>query len=239
MPQGRSKLRSSVSLPRKSTVPWQRYAEEAAAAQGELYAIRPLEKVTLGGAAPGPAPTGLPPDACPRVVPPQKKIKQHGRLIEALGKEVAESREKLRRAEARAGELEAQQRGLRQEQGQHRQQLERLRQQLEEANARVANLGARWVAPKPGGPQRMEDPKGWGAPKPGGTRSLGDPKALENPKPWRTQSLGGPEAWVAPNPGQPQSLGDPKAVPSAQLGTPQTASSSCSVRAHPRPEILG
>ncbi|XP_032060906.1 RAS protein activator like-3 [Aythya fuligula] len=111
---GRSKLRSSVSLPRKSTVPWQRYAEEAAAAQGELYAIRPLEK--------------------------------HGRLIEALGKEVAENREKLRRAEARAGELEAQHRGLRQEQGQHRQQLERLRQQLDEANARVANLGARLTA---------------------------------------------------------------------------------------------
>uniref|UniRef100_A0A8B9E3X4 RAS protein activator like 3 n=1 Tax=Anser cygnoides TaxID=8845 RepID=A0A8B9E3X4_ANSCY len=111
---GRSKLRSSVSLPRKSTVPWQRYAEEAAAAQGELYAIRPLEK--------------------------------HGRLIEALGKEVAESREKLRLAEVRAGELEAQHRGLRQEQGQHREQLERLHQQLEEANARLANLGARLTA---------------------------------------------------------------------------------------------
>ncbi|XP_055555935.1 RAS protein activator like-3 isoform X1 [Falco cherrug] len=42
---GHGKLRSSVSLPRKSTVPWQRYAEEAAAAaQGELYAVRPLEK---------------------------------------------------------------------------------------------------------------------------------------------------------------------------------------------------
>ncbi|XP_074021233.1 RAS protein activator like-3 [Numenius arquata] len=41
---GRGKMRSSASLPRKSTVPWQRYAEEAAAAQGELYAIRPLEK---------------------------------------------------------------------------------------------------------------------------------------------------------------------------------------------------
>ncbi|XP_031464756.1 RAS protein activator like-3 isoform X2 [Phasianus colchicus] len=41
---GRSKLRPSVSLPRKSTVPWQRYAEEVSVAQGELYAIRPLEK---------------------------------------------------------------------------------------------------------------------------------------------------------------------------------------------------
>ncbi|XP_019467397.1 RAS protein activator like-3 isoform X3 [Meleagris gallopavo] len=41
---GRSKLRPSVSLPRKPTVPWQRYAEEVSVAQGELYAIRPLEK---------------------------------------------------------------------------------------------------------------------------------------------------------------------------------------------------
>ncbi|XP_035427780.1 RAS protein activator like-3 isoform X13 [Cygnus atratus] len=70
----------------------------------------------------------------------------HGRLIEALGKEVAESREKLRLAEVRAGELEAQHRGLRHEQGQHREQLERLHQQLEEANARLANLGARLTA---------------------------------------------------------------------------------------------
>ncbi|XP_069653666.1 RAS protein activator like-3 [Haliaeetus albicilla] len=110
---GHGKLRSSASLPRKSTVPWQRYAEEAAAAaaQGELYAIRPLEK--------------------------------HGRLIEALRKEVAENREKLRLVETRAGEMEVQHCGLRQEQGQHREQLERLRQQLEEANARAANLGAR------------------------------------------------------------------------------------------------
>ncbi|XP_074423332.1 RAS protein activator like-3 isoform X2 [Larus michahellis] len=112
---GRGKMRSSALLPRKSTVPWQRYAEEAAAAaQGELYAIRPLEK--------------------------------YGRLIEAVRKEVAENREKLRLAEARAGEMEVQQRGLRQEQGQHREQLERLRQQLEEANARAANLGARLTA---------------------------------------------------------------------------------------------
>ncbi|XP_068277861.1 RAS protein activator like-3 [Nyctibius grandis] len=108
---GRGKLRLSASLPRKSTVPWQRYAEEAAAAQGDLYAIRPLEK--------------------------------HGRLIEALRKEVAENREKLRLAETRVGDVEVQQRGLRQEQEQHREQLEQLRQQLEEANARAVNLGAR------------------------------------------------------------------------------------------------
>ncbi|XP_064355399.1 RAS protein activator like-3 [Dromaius novaehollandiae] len=108
---GRSKLRLSASLPRKSTVPWQRYAEEAAAGPSELYAMRPLEK--------------------------------HGRLIEALRKEVAESRERQRAAEARVEAAEAQHRGLRQEQAQHREQLEHLRQQLEEANARLANLGAR------------------------------------------------------------------------------------------------
>lgn len=56
---------------------------------------------------------------------------------------MAENREKLRLAEARVGEMEAQHRGWRQEQGQHREQLERLRQQVEEANARAANLGAR------------------------------------------------------------------------------------------------
>ncbi|KAM9264028.1 RAS protein activator like-3 [Morus bassanus] len=113
---GHGKLRSSASLPRKSTVPWQRYAEEAAAAaaQGELYAIRPLEK--------------------------------HGRLIEALRKEVAENREKLRLVEMLAGEMEVRHCGLQKEQGQHREQVERLRQQLEEANARAANLGARLTA---------------------------------------------------------------------------------------------
>ncbi|KYO48372.1 RAS protein activator like-3 [Alligator mississippiensis] len=41
---GRSKLRQSASLPRKSTVPWQRYSGEAAKAQTELYTMRPLEK---------------------------------------------------------------------------------------------------------------------------------------------------------------------------------------------------
>ncbi|CAM5116817.1 unnamed protein product [Natator depressus] len=41
---GRSNLRQSASLPRKSTVPWQRHAEEAGKAQTELYAMRPLEK---------------------------------------------------------------------------------------------------------------------------------------------------------------------------------------------------
>ncbi|XP_056365934.1 RAS protein activator like-3 [Oenanthe melanoleuca] len=39
----RGKLRSSASLPRKSTVPWQRLAEDSVA-PGELYALRPLEK---------------------------------------------------------------------------------------------------------------------------------------------------------------------------------------------------
>ncbi|OXB53132.1 hypothetical protein ASZ78_002834, partial [Callipepla squamata] len=41
---GRSKLRPSVSLQRKSTVPWQRYADDVSVAQSELYTIRPLEK---------------------------------------------------------------------------------------------------------------------------------------------------------------------------------------------------
>ncbi|XP_065511032.1 RAS protein activator like-3 isoform X2 [Caloenas nicobarica] len=41
---GRGKLRSSASLPRKSTVPWQRYAEDVAVGPGELFGIRPLEK---------------------------------------------------------------------------------------------------------------------------------------------------------------------------------------------------
>ncbi|XP_052526706.1 RAS protein activator like-3 isoform X1 [Tympanuchus pallidicinctus] len=112
---GRSKLRPSVSLPRKPTVPWQRYAEEVSVAQGELYAIRPLEK-------------------------------QHGRQIEALRKEVAESQERLRVMEEKVRELEGEKCGLQQEQGQHRELLERLRLQLEESNARTANLGARLTA---------------------------------------------------------------------------------------------
>ncbi|XP_069737660.1 RAS protein activator like-3 [Phaenicophaeus curvirostris] len=112
--QGRGKLRVSASLPRKSTVPWQRYVEQAVAAQGELYAFRPLEK--------------------------------HGRLLEAVRKEVAENREKLRLVETRTSEVETQQRGLQHEQDQQRQHLERLQQLLDEANARAANLGARLTA---------------------------------------------------------------------------------------------
>ncbi|XP_027564595.1 RAS protein activator like-3-like, partial [Neopelma chrysocephalum] len=100
---GNTPLRSSASLPRKSTVPWQRLAEDTEA-RGELYALRPLEK--------------------------------HGRLLEALRDEVSELRERLERAEARAGRAEEQ----------HRERLERLRQQLEEGNARAANLGARLTA---------------------------------------------------------------------------------------------
>nr|XP_006112848.1 RAS protein activator like-3 [Pelodiscus sinensis] len=41
---GRYNLRQSASLPRKSTVPWQRHAEEGAKVHTELYAMRPLEK---------------------------------------------------------------------------------------------------------------------------------------------------------------------------------------------------
>ena len=124
-------------------MPWQRYAEKAAAAaaQGELYAIRPLEKVTVGWVTA--KPTGVSTDNPHTHTHPVLVPLQHGRLIEALRKEVAENREKLRLVETRAGEMEVQHCGLRQEQGQHREQLERLRQQLEEANARAANLGAR------------------------------------------------------------------------------------------------
>uniref|UniRef100_K7F874 RAS protein activator like 3 n=1 Tax=Pelodiscus sinensis TaxID=13735 RepID=K7F874_PELSI len=42
--EGRYNLRQSASLPRKSTVPWQRHAEEGAKVHTELYAMRPLEK---------------------------------------------------------------------------------------------------------------------------------------------------------------------------------------------------
>lgn len=105
---------------------------------------------------------------------------------------MAESREKLRRAEARAGELEAQLRGLRQEQGQHRQQLQGLRQQLDEANARMANLGARWVAPRLGGP------KDWGGPKTGRPQRLGDPKACVTPKRCPAPSSAPPKPLPAP-----------------------------------------
>lgn len=94
---------------------------------------------------------------------------------------MAESREKLRLAEVRAGELEAQHRGLRQEQGQHREQLERLHQQLEEANARLANLGARWVSPKPGWPQSLGVLKAWVAPKWSPAPGSPDPKPLSAP----------------------------------------------------------
>ncbi|XP_032939651.1 RAS protein activator like-3 isoform X2 [Catharus ustulatus] len=99
----RGKLRSSASLPRKSSVPWQRLAEDATA-PGELYGLRPLEK--------------------------------HGRLLEALREELAELRERLERAEARAARAEEQQ----------RERLERLRGQLDEGNARAANLAARLTA---------------------------------------------------------------------------------------------
>ncbi|XP_074386406.1 RAS protein activator like-3 [Zonotrichia albicollis] len=99
----RGKLRSSASLPRKPSVPWQRLAEDAAA-PGELYGLRPLEK--------------------------------HGRLLEALRAELAELRQRLERAEARAARTEER----------HRERLERLRGQLDEGNARAANLAARLTA---------------------------------------------------------------------------------------------
>lgn len=72
--QGRSKLRQSASLPRKSTVPWQRYSGEAAKAQTELYTMRPLEKVTgLSAKDPFPLPAGAPGPPCclPFFSPPE------------------------------------------------------------------------------------------------------------------------------------------------------------------------
>ncbi|XP_036255935.1 RAS protein activator like-3 [Molothrus ater] len=109
----RGKLRSSASLPRKPSVPWQRLAEDAAA-PGELYGLRPLEK--------------------------------HGRLLEALREELAELRERLERAEARAARAEQQ----------HRERLERLRGQLDEGNARAANLAARLTAAEGGRRKDLE-----------------------------------------------------------------------------------
>ncbi|KAM4880196.1 RAS protein activator like-3 [Sylvia borin] len=98
-PRGRP-LRPSVSLPRKSAVPWQRLAEDSGT-PGDLYGLQPLQK--------------------------------HGRLLEALRDEVAELRERLERAEARAARAEEQ----------HREHLERIRGHLDEGNARSANLAAR------------------------------------------------------------------------------------------------
>lgn len=135
---------------------WEDALVDVAAAQidGAVAALRggggggtggPLRHPPAGEGNPGSGRQPNPP-GCRAERPPSHPVLvplQHGRLIEALRKEVAENREKLRLAEARAGETEVQQRGLRQEQGQYREQLERLRQQLEEANARAANLGAR------------------------------------------------------------------------------------------------
>ncbi|XP_068853936.1 RAS protein activator like-3 isoform X2 [Aphelocoma coerulescens] len=65
-----------------------------------------------------------------------RPLEKHGRLLEALREELAEHRERLERAEARAARAEEQ----------HRELLERLRAQLDESNARAANLAARLTA---------------------------------------------------------------------------------------------
>ncbi|KAH1176522.1 RAS protein activator like-3 isoform X1 [Mauremys mutica] len=111
---GRSNLRQSASLPRKSTVPWQRHAEEAAKAQTELYAMRPLEK--------------------------------HGKQIEELRKELAESREKQRLFESQLEMLVTQNQTLLEEQAKSQGQEERLRRQLEQLETHLANLSTRVAA---------------------------------------------------------------------------------------------
>ncbi|XP_030331178.1 RAS protein activator like-3 isoform X1 [Strigops habroptila] len=101
---------------RKSTVPWQRYVEEVAAV---------VAQGELYGIHP---------------------LEEHGRVLEALRKEVEEKQEKTQLLELRVAEVEAQHQGMEQEQEQHREQLQRLQNQLEEANARAASLGARLTA---------------------------------------------------------------------------------------------
>nr|XP_032631434.1 RAS protein activator like-3-like [Chelonoidis abingdonii] len=112
--QGRSNLRQSASLPRKSTVPWQRHAEEAAKAQTELYAMRPLEK--------------------------------HGKQIEELRKELAESGEKQRLFESQLEMLVTQNQTLLEEQAKSQGQEERLWRQLEKLETHLANLSTRVAA---------------------------------------------------------------------------------------------
>ncbi|KAM9514198.1 RAS protein activator like-3 [Guaruba guarouba] len=101
---------------RKSTVPWQRYVEEVAAV---------VAQGELYGIHP---------------------LEEHGRVLEALRKEVEEKQEQARALELRVAEVEVQLQGMEREREQHREQLQRLRNQLEEANARAATLGARLTA---------------------------------------------------------------------------------------------
>ncbi|XP_067400691.1 RAS protein activator like-3 isoform X2 [Emydura macquarii macquarii] len=115
---GRSNLRQSASLPRKSTVPWQRHAEEAAKVQTELYAMRPLEK--------------------------------HGKQIEELRKELAQTKEKQRLFESQLDMLVTQNQALLEEQAKHQGQEERLRRQLEELETHLANVSTRVTAAEGG-----------------------------------------------------------------------------------------
>ncbi|XP_074836176.1 RAS protein activator like-3 [Carettochelys insculpta] len=121
---GRPNLRQSASLPRKSTVPWQRYAEEAAKVQTELYAMRPLEK--------------------------------HGKQIEELRKELAETKEKQRFFESQLEVLLPQNQALLEEQAKSQGQEERLQRKLEELEAHLANLSTR-VAVVEGGRRKDQE----------------------------------------------------------------------------------
>lgn len=119
--------------------------------------------------------------------------------------------------EEKVGELEGEQRGLQQEQSQRRELLECLRLQMEEGNARMANLGARWVSPRRGCPQNPGVPKTHTAlevrcphnpdvprvsvsPKPGYPQNPGIPKARLLQELWCSQSFGVPVALVPPKP---------------------------------------
>ncbi|XP_057285547.1 RAS protein activator like-3 isoform X2 [Pezoporus wallicus] len=120
---GRGKLR-------KSTVPWQRYVEEVAAAvaQGELYGIHPWE--------------------------------EQARVLRALRQEVEAQQEQARALELRVAEAEERLRGAEREREQQREQLRGLRGQLEEANARAGTVGARLTAAEGNRKKDLERLKG-------------------------------------------------------------------------------
>lgn len=107
---------------------------------------------------------------------------------------MAEGLERLRVVEEKVGELEGEQRGLQQEQGQHRELLERLRLQLEEGNARMANLGARWVSPRHRCPQNPNFPKTQVSLKVCFPHNPGVPRVSMSPKPGYPQNPGIPKA---------------------------------------------
>lgn len=119
--------------------------------------------------------------------------------------------------EEKVGELEGEQRGLQQEQSQRRELLECLRLQMEEGNARMANLGARWVSPRRGCPQSPAVPKTHTALKVHCPHNPDVPRVSVSPKPWSPQNLDVPTAFTSPKPMCSQILGVPKASVSPKL----------------------